>query len=432
MSAAADHSHAEDRTCPPAAEDRTRPPAAEDRTRPPAAETRDHAADHEHAEDRTRLRRTLEALVGIHFTEGNAITVLHNGDEIFPAMLEAIRGAQRSVDLMTFVYWKGEPARQFAEALAERARAGVRVRLLIDAVGGFQIEKGLVDAMAADGVDVQWFRTPWVKSPFKQNHRCHRKVCVVDEAIGFTGGVGIAEEWAGDARDATEWRDTHFRVEGPAVDGLVAAFVSNWAEDGHALYDDRDRFPDQAARGDAVVQVVRGTATLGWDDIETVWHVLFQSTRERIRLQTAYFSPDSRLLADLKDAAARGVEVDVLIPGEHIDKRVSLLASEALYDDLLRAGIRVWQYLPSMLHTKILLVDDAAALIGSSNLNRRSLDHDEEIALVVLDEATSRTLEEHFREDLSRSRELDLTEWRNRSLVQRAREAMVEPIRRWL
>ncbi|MGM0386054.1 MAG: phospholipase D-like domain-containing protein [Actinomycetota bacterium] len=391
-----------------------------------AAEARDNT------DDRTRLRRTLECLVGIHFTEGNAIGVLHNGDEIFPAMLEAIRGAQRSVDLMTFVYWKGEPARQFADALAERARAGIRVRVLIDAVSGLQIEQGLVDAMEADGVAVQFFRKPWVKSPFKQNHRCHRKVCVVDETIGFTGGVGIAEEWAGDARDSSEWRDTHFRVEGPAVDGLVAAFVSNWAEDGRALYDERDRFPEQPRKGDAVVQVIRGTATLAWDDIETVWHVLFQFARQRIRLQTAYFSPDDRLMADLKDAAARGVEVDVLIPGDHIDKRVSLVAGESLYDELVRAGIRVWRYQPSMLHTKVLLVDDAAALIGSSNLNRRSLDHDEEVALVILDEATSRVLEEHFEEDLSRSEEIDLTQWRNRSLPQRAFEAAIEPVRRWL
>ncbi|MDX5319148.1 MAG: phospholipase D-like domain-containing protein [Actinomycetes bacterium] len=390
------------------------------------------AESRENADDRTRLRRTLECLVGIHFTEGNAIQVLHNGDEIFPAMLEAIRGAERTVDLMTFVYWKGEPARQFADALAERARAGVRVRVLIDAVSGFQIEQGLVDAMEADGVAVQFFRKPWVKSPFKQNHRCHRKVCVVDETLGFTGGVGIAEEWAGDARDSSEWRDTHFRVEGPAVDGLIAAFVSNWAEDGRALYDGRDQFPEQREAGDAVVQVVRGTATLAWDDIETVWHVLFQSARHRIRLQTAYFSPDDRLMSDLKDAAARGVEVDVLIPGEHIDKRVSLVASESLYDELVRAGIRVWRYQPTMLHTKVLLVDDAAALIGSSNLNRRSLDHDEEVALVIIDEPTSRVLEEHFAEDLSRSEQIDLTRWRNRSLPQRVLEAAVEPVRRWL
>jgi Phosphatidylserine/phosphatidylglycerophosphate/cardiolipin synthases and related enzymes len=143
----------------------------------------------------------LECLVGVHFTEGNAITVLRNGDEIFPAMLEAIRKAQHTVDLMTFVYWKGRPAQQFADALCDRAKAGLRVRVLIDALGGIQIEDGIVEAMEDSGVDVHWYRKLWLNSPFKQNHRGHRKVCIIDETIGFTGGVGIAEEWAGDARN---------------------------------------------------------------------------------------------------------------------------------------------------------------------------------------------------------------------------------------
>jgi len=148
-------------------------------------------------------------------------------------MLEAIRKAQHTVDLMTFVYWKGWPAQQFADALCDRAKAGLRVRVLIDALGGIQIEDGIVEAMEDSGVDVHWYRKLWLNSPFKQNHRGHRKVCIIDETIGFTGGVGIAEEWEGDARNKKEWRDTHFRVEGPAVDGLAAAFIQDWAETGH-------------------------------------------------------------------------------------------------------------------------------------------------------------------------------------------------------
>lgn len=379
-----------------------------------------------------QLRRTLECLIGIHFTEGNSITVLRNGDEIFPAMLEAIRNAQRTVDLMTYVYWKGQPAQDFANALADRARAGVRVRLLIDAVGGFRIEEGLVDAMAQAGVDVEWFRRPWLKSPLKQNHRCHRKVCIVDEHIGFTGGVGIAEEWCGDARDETEWRDTHFRVEGPAVDGLAAAFAQDWAETGRALYDERDRFPAQQQPGEAVIQVVRGSASIGWDDIHMVWYVLMRSARDRIQLQSAYFSPDQPLIEALATAAERGVEVDILVPGPHADKRVTQLASEATYAELVSRGVRIWNFQPSMLHTKVMIVDGTAALIGSSNVNRRSLDHDEEVSLVVLDQPTVHTLQRHFEEDRERSRAIDLTRWENRSAGQRLLETAVAPIRRWL
>jgi cardiolipin synthase len=381
---------------------------------------------------RHRLQRSLECLVGVSFTEGNSLTVLRNGDEIFPAMLEAIRGAEHSVDLMTFVYWKGRPAREFADALCDRAKAGLRVRVLIDAVGGLQIERGLVDAMDDSGVDVHWFRKPWIKSPLKQNHRGHRKVCIVDGSIGFTGGVGIAEEWAGDARDETEWRDTHFRVQGPAVDGLAAAFIQDWAESGRPLYDDRDRFPDHPQPGDAVVQVVRGSASIGWDDIHTVWYVLMRSARKRIRLQSAYFSPDAALVTALKEAVGRGVEVEVLLPGPHADKRVAQLASEATYADLAAAGVRIHNFQPSMLHTKVMVVDGAAALVGSSNVNRRSLDHDEEVAMVVIHQPTVDLLEQHFVDDLERSREIDLSRWRNRSTTQRALETAVAPLRRWL
>lgn len=381
---------------------------------------------------RRQLRRSLECLVGVHFTEGNEITVLRNGDEIFPAMLDAIRNAEYSVDLMTFVYWKGWPAREFASALSDRAQAGRRVRVLIDALGGLRIERGLVEAMERAGVDVHWFRKPWIKSPFKQNHRGHRKVCIVDEAIGFTGGVGIAEEWEGDARDETEWRDTHFRIVGPAVDGLAAAFIQDWAETGRPLYDERDRFPDQPQPGDAAVQVVRGSASIGWDDIHTVWYVLIRSARKRIRLQSAYFAPDTMLIDALKEAVGRGVEVDVLLPGPYADKRVAQLASEATYAELVSAGVRIWNYQPTMLHTKIMVVDSAAALVGSSNVNRRSLDHDEEVAMVVVDKASVDLLDRHFLEDLGRSRQIDLSRWENRSAAQRTLEVAVAPIRRWL
>jgi cardiolipin synthase A/B len=378
------------------------------------------------------LRRRLEGLIGVHFTEGNELTVLRNGDEIFPAMLEAIQAATRTVDLMTFVYWKGDIARDFAHAMSDRAKVGVRVRLLIDAIGGRLIESDLIERMDDAGVQVEWFRKPWLKSPFKQNHRCHRKVCIVDEDVAFTGGVGIAEEWCGDARDEGEWRDTHVRVRGPAVDGLAAAFAQNWGESGRPLWDERDRFPDQPQPGGAVVQVVRGSASIGWDDMQTVFHVMLRSARHRLRIATAYFAPDDSFLHDLCEVAGRGVEVDLLLPGPGADKRVCQLASEAVYERLVACGVRVWSFQPSMMHAKIMLVDDSAAVIGSSNFNRRSLDHDEEVVLVALDDAMVATLEQHFAGDLERSRLIDLHRWEGRSTPQRALEAAVRPIRRWL
>ncbi|MFD3610949.1 phosphatidylserine/phosphatidylglycerophosphate/cardiolipin synthase family protein [Streptomyces atroolivaceus] len=385
-----------------------------------------------YAERAQRLRRRLERLIGIAATEGNHLVPLRNGDEIFAAMLDSIRGAEHTVDMMTFVYWRGDIARDFAEALSERARAGVRVRLLLDGFGSRLIEKNQLAMMDEAGVEVAWFRKPLYLSPLKQNHRCHRKVLITDEETAFTGGVGIAEEWCGDARDENEWRDTHVRVQGPAVDGLAAAFAQNWAECHDELFTDRDRFVDATQHGDAVVQVVRGSAGFGWQDMQTLLRVVLESAEERVRLTTAYFAPDQYFIGVLCAAARRGVSVEILLPGPHTDKRVCQLAGQHHYEELIACGVKIYQYQPTMLHTKALTVDGVASLIGSTNFNRRSLEHDEEVMLAVLDRDFTVTLDGHFDEDVERSTLIDGARWKRRSPVQRMREAAVLPIRRWL
>ncbi|WP_079086768.1 phospholipase D-like domain-containing protein [Streptomyces silvensis] len=379
-----------------------------------------------------RIRRRLERLIGIAATEGNKLLPLRNGDEIFAAMLAAIRRAEHTVDMMTFVYWKGDIARRFAETLAERARAGVRVRLLLDGFGSRLIETEQLDAMERAGVQVAWFRKPLYLSPLKQNHRCHRKVLVVDEEIAFTGGVGIAEEWCGDARNENEWRDTHVEVRGPAVDGIAAAFAQNWAECHDELFDERDRFIEHRPQGDAVVQVVRGSASFGWQDMQTLIRVMLESAEERFRLATAYFSPDAYFIELLCATARRGVEVEIVLPGPHTDKRVCQLAGQHYYEDLIACGVRIYQYQPTMMHAKVITVDGVAALIGSTNFNRRSFDHDEEVMLAVLDQTFTATLDEHFEADVAASELIRGGRWRRRSVLQRAREAAVQPIRRFL
>ncbi|MGW7344985.1 phospholipase D-like domain-containing protein [Streptomyces sp. NPDC054854] len=379
-----------------------------------------------------RLRRRLERLIGIAATEGNALTPLRNGDEIFAAMLAGIRGAQHTVDMMTFVYWKGEIAHDFARALAERARAGVRVRLLLDGFGSRLIERELLDSMEEAGVQVAWFRKPLYLSPLKQNHRCHRKVLVVDEETAFTGGVGIAEEWCGNARNEHEWRDTHVEVRGPAVDGIAAAFAQNWAECHDELFDDHDRFVDHRPQGDAIVQVVRGSASFGWQDMQTLVRVMLESAEERFRLATAYFSPDEYFIELLCATAGRGVEVEILLPGPHTDKRVCQLAGQHHYEALVACGVKIYQYQPTMMHAKVITVDGVAALVGSTNFNRRSLDHDEEVMLAVLDERFTAILDGHFDEDIAASELIREGRWKRRPALQRARELAVQPIRRFL
>ncbi|MFF5772672.1 phosphatidylserine/phosphatidylglycerophosphate/cardiolipin synthase family protein [Streptomyces californicus] len=391
------------------------------------------ALDDRTCERRTlRLRRRLERLIGIAATEGNALVPLRNGDQIFGAMLEAIRGAEHTVDLMTFVYWRGDIALKFAEALADRARAGIRVRLMLDGFGSRLIEKDQLAMMDEAGVTVTWFRKPLYLSPLKQNHRCHRKVLVVDEQTAFTGGVGIAEEWCGDARNEHEWRDTHVQVTGPAVDGLAAAFAQNWAECHDELFDDSDRFITEEHHGDSIVQVVRGSASFGWQDMQTLIRVVLESAEERVRLTTAYFAPDAYFTGLLCAAARRGVEVEILLPGPHTDKRVCQLAGQRYYEELTACGVKIYQYQPTMMHTKSITVDRVASLIGSTNFNRRSLDHDEEVMLAVLDRDFTATLDGHFDEDREKSVLIERARWKRRDLLQRAREAAVVPIRRFL
>jgi cardiolipin synthase len=247
-----------------------------------------------------RARRALESVIGIPATEGNRVTVLHNGDEIFPAMLDAIASATHTIDFLTFVYWKGEIGVKMAELLSRQALAGLRVRVLLDAWGSRPIESHLIDQMTDAGVQLRWFRPFHRVRVGEVNHRTHRKVLVVDESVAFTGGVGISDLWLGDARNEREWRDTHFQVEGPAIDGLRAAFLDNWAETDAPTFDTAcDRFPDQPTRGESVIQCVRGASGTGGSDLASVFRALLQLTERRLRVTTAYFVPDDELTKDL-------------------------------------------------------------------------------------------------------------------------------------
>jgi cardiolipin synthase A/B len=375
------------------------------------------------------IRRTLEGIIGVPMTEGNEISILRNGDEIFPAMLEAIANAEHTIDFLTFVYWKGEIGTRFADALSERARAGVRVRLLLDGWGCQPIDRPLVEQMDAAGVQVRWFRPLKSFEPNKMDHRTHRKVVIVDESTGFTGGVGIADEWQGDARNASEWRDTHFRVCGPAVDGLRAAFLDNWIETDDVLFDPAiDRFPDQRQPGASVIQCVRGASESGMSDVSTLLNALLQLAKERVRIATAYFVPDGEMIERLSDAARRGVQVEILVPGPHADKRFVQLAGEAAFAQLLERGIHIWYFQPSMLHAKVMTVDGIVAMVGSANINARSTELDEEINLVVLDSGVVARLDEQFDDDLRRSDRVSPSEWEDRGLTQRVLERLTQPL----
>ncbi len=378
--------------------------------------------------DSTRTKRMLEAVLGVPVTSGNRIDVLKNGDQIFPAMFDAIDTAERSIDFLTFVYWNGDIGKEFAKHLAAKAKAGVRVRVLLDAAGAWELDTEVVDGMDEAGCDVRWFRPIKARGALQANNRTHRKLLVCDEEVGFTGGVGIADVWTGDARNEDEWRDTHFRVTGPAVAGLRGAFFDNWAETGTDLVDEVDRFPALQCPGELDVQVIKGVAEAGNSDVWNLFRLLIDCAQERIRITTAYFTPDEEILRRLVNASERGVSVEVLVPGPHADKRLVQVASEAAYRELLDAGVQICTFQPSMLHAKVLTADGSVCVVGSANINQRSTEYDDEVCLVIFDEAMTALLDGHRDEDLQRAEPVDLDEWEKRGLLQRIEEKAVKVI----
>ncbi len=350
-----------------------------------------------------RVERAVQAVLGPIVTSGNDIRILRNGDEIFPAMLESIEAARHSIDFVTFVYWTGDIARRFSSALADKARQGVRVRVILDGFGSLPMDTSLIEEMRMAGAVVERFRPVVRWKIWESDHRTHRKVLVCDDRVAFTGGVGIAEEWQGDARNPSEWRDTHFGVEGPAVMGLRAAFLTDWRDLGQPI-DHADIDVDKpAAMGSSRVAVIDGSAQIGFNDAERVLEALIAAAENRIMIQTPYFNPTDELIDMLIEARRRRVEVDILLPGPHIDKRISEVVAEERYARLLEDGVRVAIYQPTMMHVKAVLVDGAAALVGSVNVNRRSVEKDEEVGLVVFDPEVTAKLEQHFHEDLAAS-----------------------------
>ena len=377
--------------------------------------------------------RLVEALTGAPLRQGNRVTVLRNGCEIFPAMLEAIRAAERTVSFATYVYWTGSIAPQFADTLAERARAGVEVSVLLDAVGAARMDRGLVDRLEEAGATVAWFRPPRWYTLHKLNNRTHRKILVVDGRVGFTGGVGIAEEWTGNCEDPGHWRDTHVRVEGPAVRDLLGGFLDNWAEATGCILSGAAHLPDvRGVDGGVQVQITRSTAEKGSTDAEQLLYAAIAGTRERLWLESAYFAPRRAFVEALCDAAARGVDVRVLVNGPHIDRAVVREAGRRSYQRLLECGVRIWEYQRTMLHAKVLTVDGSWATVGSINFDNRSFALNDELNLSLRSPELVALLERYYQEDLKDARELDLATWRARPLGTRAKELASAAVRREL
>jgi cardiolipin synthase len=366
--------------------------------------------------------RVMGNLLGPPMVPGNRVATLLNGDQVFPAMLAAIRSARRSIDFETYIYWSGEVGREFGEALSERARAGVPIHLLIDWLGSNKADKAILDRMRGAGVEIVRYRPLRWYSMNRINHRTHRKLLVVDGRIGFTGGVGIADQWLGHAQDERHWRDSHFRVQGPVVAQLQAAFLDNWVEaEGHVL-DGEAYFPPIAPAGADLSQAFRSAPGEGSASMRLMYLLAIAAAAKSIRIANAYFVPDSQAVAMLVEARRRGVEVEIVVPGPVLDAQVVRRASRATWGPLLESGVRIYEYQPTMYHTKVMVVDDIWVSVGSTNFDDRSFRLNDEANLNVLNADFGREQARVFAEDRQRSRQVTLEAWRHRPLKERLQE----------
>jgi cardiolipin synthase len=377
--------------------------------------------------------RAAEALTGAPISWGDDVELLINGDEIFPAFLDSIEHAERTLCLLTYVYWRGDIAHEMAAAVAARARAGVRCHVLLDAVGTVKMEDEVLDTMRDAGVEVSRFRPPKPYAVKRVNNRTHRKLLIADGRVGMIGGVGIAEEWTGNAQDPDHWRDTHVRVRGPVVRGLFGAFAENWLEATGDVLVGEDYLPEiEQADGGGPMQVVRSNAGVGDTNVEALYYLAIAAARESIDLTAAYFAPRPAFTLALCDAAERGVRVRVLVPGPHIDKEFVRVAGRASYGELLACGVEVYEYGPTMLHAKTLVIDGAWASVGSVNFDNRSFQLQDEATLCVQSEAFAGRLTAQFERDLEVSNAFEKERWEQRPLPARARETVMRLTRREL
>lgn len=381
---------------------------------------------HQFAVDDVAFLQTTHALTGAPLSNGNKVDLLRNGVQIFPSMLQAIEQAKKTINLEFYIYWDGEIGRRFAEALAAKSRAGVEVKVILDAVGSAEMSGDLVDFLTRNGIDVEWYHPIRWYTLSRVNHRTHRKLLIVDGRVGFTGGVGIADNWLGDADSQDHWRETMIRVEGPVVTQMQFAFMDNWVKSRGELLTGLDYFPQVQPAGDHLTQVIKSSPSEGSSTVKLLYIISIVSAVKSIYINNAYFVPDTDTLRALEGAVRRGVDVRVVIPGENTDVPIVRQAGRWHYERLLRHGIRIYEYEPTMMHAKTMVVDGIWTTIGSSNFDARSFRLNDEVNVNVYDRAVAKQIEEWFFEDLQRSHEITLRRWFRRPTLDRVKERIAE------
>jgi cardiolipin synthase len=384
------------------------------------------AFEHEYAVRDPQFRRVMDHLFGAPPVDGNSIETLVDADHIVPSMLQAIAAAERTITLETYILWSDDVGRQIMDALIERAQAGVKVHLLIDDLGSQQLHDSDINTMQQAGVDVvRYNRIEKVLLLFNAgdvNHRTHRKLLVVDGRVGFTGGIGFAELWLADDESGEPWRENCYRIEGPVVAQLQAAFMDHWFESAGQLLDSDAYFPPLPPAGDITAQFILGSPRDNDVGIALMMMLAVTAAERFVDIATPYFVPDAVLSEALQDAVARGVRVRILVPGTHTDSKLARSASRARWTPLLEAGVEIHEYQPAMLHCKAMIVDRFWTSVGSANVDPRSWTLNEEGNLCVFGERFAEQQTELFERDLAQSRQIIEWEHKKRSLWDRMGE----------
>ncbi|HTT04779.1 MAG TPA: phospholipase D-like domain-containing protein [Steroidobacteraceae bacterium] len=388
-----------------------------------------HRVDRSYSIRDPQFKREMGVLLGPAIVGGNRIEALQNGDEIFPAMLAAIRAARRTITFETYIYWSGDIGAEFAQALIERAQAGVKVHLMLDWVGCDKISADLVSRMKRGGVEVERYHPVRWYTLGRLNNRTHRKVLTVDGMVSFTGGVGIADQWLGHAQDGAHWRDMHFKVSGPVVAQMQAAFLDNWIKTtGHVLHGDA-YFPEIGSNGDLAMQMFISSPEGGSDSMRLMYLTAITAAERRIDIEAAYFVPDRLMIRELISARRRGVRIRLIVPGAHIDAQTVGLASKHEWGPLLESGVQIFIYQPTMLHCKMLIFDEYMVSVGSTNFDMRSFELNDEASLNVYDPQFASEMTHVFESDIQRSTPYTREQWRARPLRERWEEIVITPIR---
>ena len=370
--------------------------------------------------------RMLEALADAKINYRTSIDVLNNGENYYKAELEAIRSARRNINLEAYIFQRGKLTRELVDALTERARAGVRVNLLLDAVGSFLTPKNYFKQLQQAGGHVEWYHPlRWYTWP-RYNNRTHRELIIIDGEIAFVGGAGFADHWLYGKGKAKRWRDVMFRVQGEAVSSLQSTFAENWLEGSGEIIAGTEYFPFATHAGPAAAMVVNSEPSLGGSTrARILFQTLIASAKQSIHVTTPYFLPDKSIRDEMvKAIKERGVEIRILCPGKHSDHYLTRRSSRRLYGDLLAAGAKIYEYKPSMLHAKVLAVDGTWSVIGSTNLDNRSFGLNDEVNVAIMNNDLAKRLEQDFENDLAESEQITYERWKKRSIIERTAEIL--------